>query len=154
METKELNLCELLKGCEGMELWSDIFGKCKLESLNGDASYKIKVSGLNTNQENYACQSFTKYGRFYDCYPDGKCMLWPSETNRDWSKFKKPIKIKEGDWVVCGWSVRDVVIRRYFKDDKCFNVDSPLTLDWTFIAPFEKYDPNLSDEELKKLSIV
>lgn len=99
-------------------------------------------------------ESFDIKGRYKAEYSSGKCLLWPSETCRDWSKFKKPIKLKEGDWVVCGWSVRDVAIRRYFKDDKCFNADSSLTLDWTFIAPFEKYDPNLSDEELEKLSIV
>lgn len=153
-EEKELDLTKILNDCEGVELWSDIFGKCKLKSLVGDDDYEIVVLVLNTISYENEYEQFTKYGRFYDCYPNGKCMLWPSETCRDWSKFKKPIKLKEGDWVVCGWSVRDVVIRRYFKDDKCFNVDSSTTLDWTFIAPFEKYDPNLSDEELNKLSIV
>ena len=153
-EEKELDLTKILNDCEGVELWSDICGKCKLESLDGDEDYKIIVLVLNSVSYENKYEQFTKYGRFYDCYPNGKCLLWPSETCRDWSQFKKPIKIKEGDWVVCGWSVRDVVIRRYFKDDKCFNADSSLTLEWSFIAPFEKYDPNLSDEELKKLSIV
>lgn len=45
---QELNLCEILKACEGIELWSDIFGKCRLESLNGDDNYEIVVLVLNT----------------------------------------------------------------------------------------------------------
>ena len=144
---EELDLTKILEGCEGVELWSDICGKCSVESVC-KSFYPVSVK-TDTGNKIY----FMADGRF-DQYPNGKCLLWPSETCRDWSQFKKPIKIKEGDWVVCGWSVRDVAIRRYFKDDKCFNEDSSLTLSWTFIAPFEKYDPNLSDEELKKLSIV
>ena len=155
MEEKELDLTEILKGCEGVGLWSDICGKCKLEKIDKDSQYEVKVLvNREDGPDSDKYEAFTKEGKFYTHYKYGKCMLWPSETCRDWSKFKKPIKLKEGDWVVCGWSVRDVVIRRYFKDDKCFNVDSSLTFDWTFIAPFEKYDPNLSDEELQKLSIV
>lgn len=142
-EQKELDLTEILRGCEGVELWSDIFGKGKLESLNADASYKIKVSGLKTNPENDAYQYFTKYGRFYDCYPDGKCMLWPSETNRDWSTFKKPIK--DDDWVVCGYDMTGFEIRKYF-DTKA--------ADFEYIIPYDKFSINLTEEELKKLSIV
>ena len=143
-----MGLTSILKGCEGIELWSDICGRCNLDRINHDGLIRVLVNEVNSIWLN-----FLPDGRFYD-FEGAKFLLWPSETCRDWSKFKKPIKLKEGDWVVCGWSVRDVVIRRYFKDDKCFNADFSLTLEWAFIAPFEKYDPNLSDEELEKLSIV
>ena len=143
-EQKELDLTKILNDCEGVELFSEVFGVGEVHKVDDFVCVKSKKGFLHY---------FNPNGRL-TYYPDGNCLLWPSETCRDWSQFKKPIKIKEGDWVVCGCSVRDVVIRRYFKDDKCFNADSSLTLDWTFIAPFEKYDPNLSDEELKKLSIV
>ena len=114
VEPQEINLCEILKGCEGIGLWSDIFGKCKLESLVGDGGYEIVVLVLNTISYENEYEQFTKYGRFYDCYPNGKCMLWPSETNRDWSTFKKPIKIKEGDPVMCFNGIcNSWVLRKY-----------------------------------------
>ena len=115
IETQEIDLCEILKGCEGVELWSDIFGKCKfVESLSGDSDYEIVVLVLDTNSGDNEYEQFTKYGRFYDCYPSGKCMLWPSETNRDWSTFKKPIKIKEGDPVMCFNGIcNSWVLRKY-----------------------------------------
>ncbi len=37
-EDKELNLCELLKGCEGMEFYSKWCGKCYLKSINPDGT--------------------------------------------------------------------------------------------------------------------
>lgn len=143
-EEKELDLTKILNDCEGVELFSEVFGVGEVHKVDDFVCVKSKKGFLHY---------FNHNGRL-TYYPDGNCLLWPSETCRDWSQFKKPIKIKEGDWVVCGWSVRDVVIRRYFKDDKCFNVDSSTTLEWAFIAPFEKYDPTLSDDELLKLSIV
>ena len=107
---EKLNLCEILKGCEGIELWSDIFGKCRFESLDDDGDYEIEVSVFNTNSGNNKYERFTKYGRFYDCYPNGKCMLWPSETNRDWSTFKRPIK--EGVPCMCKNSDSDIWVLR------------------------------------------
>jgi len=32
---KDLDLTEILKGCEGLELWSDICGACKLDKIHG-----------------------------------------------------------------------------------------------------------------------
>lgn len=145
IEPKEIDICEVLKGCEGMELWSDIFGKCKLESLNGDDDYEIVVLVLDTNSGDNGYEQFTKYGRFYDCYQNCKCMLWPSETNRDWSTFKKPVKVLDDDWVACFESIESgFVVCRYGK----------LITDWKYIIPYDKFNLNLQEEELKKLSIV
>ena len=95
LKQEEFNLCEILKGCEGVELWSDIFGKCKLLSTKGDCSYKIEVEVIDKDKDEDGIERFTQYGMFYAGYPNAKYMLWPSETNRDWSTFKKPIKIKK-----------------------------------------------------------
>lgn len=93
---EELNLCELLKGCEGIELWSDIFGKCKLLNTKGDCSYKIEVQVIDKDKDEDGIERFTQDGKFYIGYPNAKCMLWTSESNRDWSTFVNPNKIKEG----------------------------------------------------------
>ena len=138
-------LTSILKGCEGIELWSDICGRCKLESLDGGDHYEIEVLVLDTIDDDNGYEQFTKYGRFYWCYPNGKCMLWPSETNRDWSTFKKPVKVKDDDWVACFESIENgFVVCRYGK----------LITDWKYIIPYDKFNLNLQEEELKKLSIV
>ena len=152
-EKKELDLAEILDGCKGVELWSDMFGKCTLAHIqpNEERSIAVKVC---KSKEAGQYELFTKDGKTRGSYVEGKCMLWPSETNRDWSTFKKPTNIKEGDWVVCGWNVREVSVRKYFKGNRCFAANSSEHLQWNYIAPFEKYDPTLSDDELLKLSIV
>ncbi len=139
---KVLDLTEILKGCEGVELWSDIFGKCKLLNTKGNCSYKIEVQVIDKDDDEDGFECFISDGKFYAGYTNGKCMLWPSETNRDWSTFKKPIK--DDDWVACCDRNNVAVILRY-KD---------VVMKWEHIIPFEKYNPTLTDEELKKLSIV
>ena len=127
IEPQEIDLCEILKGCEGVELWSDIFGKCRFESLVDDGDYEIEVSVFNTNSGNNKYEQFTKYGRFYDCYPDGKCILWPSETNRDWSTFKKPIK--EGIPCMCKNSDSDIWV-----------LITERQASYTYCVPVENFD--------------
>ena len=147
IEPQEINLCEILDGCEGIELWSDIFGRCKLERLDGNEDYKIIVLVLNSVSYENKYEQFTKYGRFYDCYPNGKCLLWPSETCRDWSQFKKPIKVKDDDFVVCWVEGAAFEILRYAEI-------KVLDYEYDYVVRFEQFNPNLSKEELKKLSIV
>ena len=88
MEAKELNLCELLKGCEGMVFYSTMVGYCRL----------IEVTEFITigygDDEYVFLESDGKYSQ------EGECTLFPSKENRDWSTFEKPIKIKEGDPVM------------------------------------------------------
>ena len=85
METKKFNLCELLKGCEGMVFYSTMVGYCRL----------IEVTEFITigygDDEYVVLESDGKYS------VEGECTLFPYKENRYWSTFKKPIKIKEGD---------------------------------------------------------
>lgn len=139
---KELDLTEILKGCEGIELWSDIFGKCKLERLDYHSDFEIAVSALNTDYPYNKYEQFTKYGRFYARYPDGKCMLWPSETNRDWSTFKK--NVKDDDWFACTDGNGVYTVIQY----------GNISENWEYIIPYDKFRLDLTEEDLKKLSIV
>lgn len=63
---KELNLCELLKGCEGEELYSLIDGDVKLKQLT----------------DNVICQyhKYHRSGYLSDCGLDGVCQLYPSRA--------------------------------------------------------------------------
>ena len=86
---KKLNLVEILKDCpKGWELYSPVFGKVNFRNIvQGD--YPIVVELSDTL---YA--GFKADGKFTQKY-DGECMLFPSKTQRDWSKFTAPWYKKE-----------------------------------------------------------
>ncbi len=79
---ENLNLAEILKDFpEGTKLYSPIFGVVELVKVhNNDYPIEVKLS-------NNTFDSFTKDGRIYMDY-DGECMLFPSQEERDWDKFK------------------------------------------------------------------
>lgn len=118
METKELNLCELLKGCEGMVFYSTMVGYCRL----------IEVTEYITigygNDDYVFLESDGKYAI------DGECTLFPSKENRDWSTFVNPNKIKEGTPVMTKWnSAAFWKLESYTKDNKS-----------DFIVPVSDFD--------------
>ena len=81
---ENLNLVEILKDCpKGAKLYSTIFGE--VEFVDCDNLYQIIV----TKESKYYC--FTSKGVFIFKnikYNLGECSLFPSEDQRDWSKFK------------------------------------------------------------------
>ena len=131
-EQKELDLTKILRGCEGVELFSEVFGVGEIHNVDDFVCVKSKKGYLHY---------FNYNGRLKQ-YPDGNCLLWPSETNRDWSTFKKPLKAD--DWVVACDGEGCGHINKYCNINRT----------WKYVIPFEKYNPNLTKEELKKLSIV
>ena len=86
---KKLNLVEILKDCpKDWELYSPMFGKVKFRNIvQGD--YPIVVELSDTFYEGFMAD-----GKFTQKY-DGECMLFPSKTQRDWSKFMAPWYKKE-----------------------------------------------------------
>ena len=82
----DLDLTKILKGKEGIELYSPLIGECKLDSVNGSGFYPIKVEDADGE---YQC--FTKNG-FY-ITGRGKinpeCHLFPSKEERNWDNFVK-----------------------------------------------------------------
>lgn len=93
---EELNLCELLKGCEGITLYSPIHGDVILKSIIDRCNDPIIVTLSDGDTIDYC-----KDGRYLSMY-DGECMLFPSKDNRDWSTFKRgPFMCSGGkDWVL------------------------------------------------------
>ena len=150
IEQHELDLCKLLEGCEGMVFYSTMVGYCRLIEVTESI-----IVGYGDN-EYVVLESDGKYS------VEGEYTLFPSKENRDWSTFEKPINkkvLKDGDYIMCGDNVFQTELRQYFKDNKCYasginNRRSILKAGWKYIIPFEDYNPSLSEEELKKLSIV
>ena len=84
---EKLDLVKILKDCpRGTKLYSPLCGEVVLNSVNNYANYPIEVNHNNSKL------TFTRYGRLYDEFPDGECVLFPSRYQRDWSKFKAPVK--------------------------------------------------------------
>ena len=84
-----MNIAEILKYCpEGTKLYSLVDGEVTLRRVE-DSEYAQYPIEVNTNI--YRSNSYTKDGLFYD-NSFGKCVLFPSKDQRDWSKFRIPVK--------------------------------------------------------------
>ena len=77
------NIAEILKDApKGTKLYSPICGECELEEVKIDDTYPIKVHFRT--EEGYETQIFNPYGQ---SFASGEVVIFPSEDNRDWSKF-------------------------------------------------------------------
>ena len=85
------NIVEILKDCpKGTELYSPIFGKVYLDKIRPHLAI---VVATDKEQGNFK-EEFLYDGRYG---MNGECMLFPSEDQRDWSKFQR--SFKDGDIV-------------------------------------------------------
>ena len=82
-----MNIAEILKYCpEGTKLYSLVDGEVTLKRIEDYAQYSIEVI-TNDHKSNL----YTKDGLFYH-NSLGECVLFPSKDQRDWSKFRIPVK--------------------------------------------------------------
>ena len=147
---EELNLCELLKDCVGMKVYSTILGNVKITGVSDNyisfVSEKTRYSG-----------GVSKSGKHWDD-EYGECTLFPSKENRDWSKFIKPLK-KDSMVMASNEGMSRFVIRFYSRNNLCFADGSDSKagvseIEWKWIVSIEEYDVNASFEENIKKSIV
>lgn len=76
---ENLNLVEILKDCpRGTKLYSTVFGEVKLDEVDNNNVCIERIGEIFR---------LTSDGRMYSC-SEGECTLFPSRTQRDWSKFK------------------------------------------------------------------
>ena len=85
---ENLDLCEILKDCpRGTKLWSPVWGDVTLSEINDDGghfSILLSVDGFND-------MPLYPNGKMYDV-KEAECLVFPSKEQRDWSKFKVPVK--------------------------------------------------------------
>lgn len=80
-----INICEILKDCpKGTELWTSILGYVSLEEIN-ETDEPIVLSFGSIYIKLYS------NGKLLDL-EDAECIVFPSKEQRDWSKFKVPVK--------------------------------------------------------------
>lgn len=78
-----MNIAEILKYCpEGTKLYSTVFGEVEFSKINPDDMIVINVKD-NGPRVFLRNGSYSKYG---------ECVLFPSKDQRNWSKFRPPVK--------------------------------------------------------------
>ena len=83
---ENIDLTEILKGCPvGTEFYSSIYGKVLFIGI--DKGNPIEPILVKINVGIDKLKRFTKQGRYYAIA--GECVIFPSRTQRDWSKFER-----------------------------------------------------------------
>lgn len=82
-----MNIAEILKHCpKGTKLYSPAYGEVNFIEVTSPLTIKIKLSKLFGDNIKY----FFNNGSIN--IVDGECMLFPSKEQRDWNKFRLPVK--------------------------------------------------------------
>mgnify|MGYP006924878832 CR=1 FL=1 len=80
-----MNIAEILKYCpKGTKLYSTIFGEVELIQANKQSLISISVK----SKDRHLIGLYSD-GRFSS---EGECVLFPSKDQRDWKKFRLPVK--------------------------------------------------------------
>ena len=106
-----MNIAEILKHCpKGTKLYSLIHGEVTLDEVTNASTYPIRVI-TSINDYEY----FNREGLYTQRYFDGECILFPSKEQRDWSKFRIPVK--KGDVMMgINGECPFIVIGEFYKD--------------------------------------
>lgn len=84
----EIDLTKILEGCpKGTKLYSPLFGEVEFRVIPIISKPQIIVDTI----DNWGARgqvSFTSKGRYFTGY-NAECLLFPSATQRDWSKFER-----------------------------------------------------------------
>ena len=101
---ENIDLTKILEGCPvGTKFYSSVYGKVDFSRIISDDYGKcpIELMGYNKCTHSIAAVYCEKDGTFNCDYEGGECTLFPSEDQRDWSKFvrfwDKPEKVDRFD---------------------------------------------------------
>lgn len=84
-----MNIAEILKYCpKGTKLYSTAFGDVVLDEVCSETNkYPIKIQDYTGLQH-----VLTEHGYYSYNIPNSECILFPSKDQRDWNKFRLPVK--------------------------------------------------------------
>lgn len=90
-----IDLRKILKDCpKGTILYSLIHGYVEFSKILDKGSRVIEVISITSSGKRYV-EHYTFRGQLHSVYNNDECVLFPSQTQRDWSKFKAPWYRKE-----------------------------------------------------------
>ena len=110
-----INIAEKLKDCpQGTKLYSPMCGEVELVRVDmGHHKFPIIVRVLD-NEAPYSTETFTSEGKW--CKTEqSECLLFPSKDNRDWNKFRIPVK--KGDIMMIPNSYHAFITTGEFTDN-------------------------------------
>lgn len=81
--TEKLDLRKILRGHEGMPVYSPVFGPGTFVGFD-DRLFSVSVRPEAGGEEDLCC--FDTNGKYLDA-PQGECLLFPSREERDWGKW-------------------------------------------------------------------
>ena len=85
---ENIDLTKILEGCpEGTKFYSSNYGNVQFIDINLASPYPIRLMAKNADND-ITDVSVTKRGTHHSHF-DGECTLFPSKTQRDWSKFER-----------------------------------------------------------------
>ena len=85
---ENIDLTKILYGCpEDTKFYSTTLGEVSFAGICLSSNYPIRVKDYNKHSAVATSESFTIDGRLYS--NRGECILFPSEEQRDWSKFER-----------------------------------------------------------------
>lgn len=111
-----INVAEKLKDCpKGTKLYSPLFGEVEFVRIEiGNPGFSIVVKVLD-NGIPYSVVTFTDEGKWYNV-EQSECLLFPSKDNRDWNKFRIPVK--RGDIMMIPNSYHAFITTGEFTDNE------------------------------------
>lgn len=90
-----IDLRKILKDCpKGTILYSLIHGYVEFSQILDKGSRVIEVISITSSGKRYV-EHYTFRGQLHSVYNNDECVLFPSQTQRDWSKFTAPWYKKE-----------------------------------------------------------
>lgn len=146
---ENLDLTKILKDChKGTKLWSPVYGDCTFMNIDlTDVIYPINCQ-VTSKFKKSTYIGFTKDGRIDISYDNSRCVLFPSETNYDWTTFVIPKNHKEfklNQKVLVGLAMdsqhiwrRDIYLN-YDEDKKCHCTFYESMVPDSLIIPYDKY---------------
>lgn len=134
---ENIDLTKILKDCpKGTKLYSLVHGEVEFQKIELGLTHPIVIKLKNKIIERY-----DPYGKLLYNY-DGGCILFPSKTQHDWSKFtapwyNKPIeqKFQVGQYITDGHDSGQIIEVDYH----CYKI-SDFTGDNIIIIPFTLQD--------------
>ena len=86
---ENLDLTKILEGCPiRTKFYNTVYGECTLLMVSDHRYYPIVLKTYREYDKRYAEVRLTRDGRTEYSY-NGECTLFPSKTQRDWSKFER-----------------------------------------------------------------
>ena len=144
---ENLDLTKILEGCpKGTEFYSTIYGEVEFDGIE-EAPYEV---AFMTNRKTPI--TFTPSGKYIELF-DGECTIFPSRTQRDWSKFERfwdkskverfnPKTLQPFDKILA----RDCQDERWsieFFSHKIGNVVRGLYSNWMYAIPYNEKTKHL-----------